>query len=1084
MAASGNSEHHSLLFHGLRVLVAGGGGFIGSHLAKRLLEEGASSVVIADQRPCPFGGPDELGRYCTRFVHADLRKPASCKRVLAIEPVDWVFIFAADMGGMGFIGGEGMSATIMRNNELINGSMLDACVHASVKRVLVASSACVYPVERQEVNATNLALKEEMAWPAHPQDAYGFEKLAAEQRALYFAESHSLDVRIFRFHNVYGPHGTWCGGREKSPLALLRKALALAELRTLGEAEGLLEVWGDGSQQRSYCYIDDAVRAILELAALSATQLQPFIVNVGSEELVTVTELAKCALRSAGVQTPLSYTGDRPVGVRARNSDNTLLRSLLHWQPSTPLAVGLDRSVPWLRREMRRWVESRSSNSSERKAALHELVSSTVFAGASAKLHDDNHQCTQQAMRFGVLLPVTSRPDPSSCLHGLEDLARSLLRTERASLLRGDLVLFVGVDDDDEPLLGGGVQQAIENVRDTPAVRALLQGFDEVAPAIDVRLRVFPVNAAGQVRRGEVCRLWDALACDAFEAGCDYAVLLGDDVVLQCEPGWIARVDASFEEVAERLQVRKGFGCVCLRDECFPGFPTFPVIGRTHYEIFGQVVPAVFVNQDFDPFLYQVYRRWNACAFARDSHMRNNIGGAQPARYRKRHVDWRFEVLDEAVARVQRYLDGEYVHPPPRHVTVDVVVPSYRCDPDSLVQFRDLVQCVGAEEAREAAPVSQPNTPPLHAMCVVVVDDPNPNTDQRYQKVLDTFESGEHAHLMRVRRNRTNMGASASRNIGLAECAADWVVFLDDDVLVDPQILRAYVRAIAAAPHRCGFVGLAEFPPPAGQLLPTAVHLAEVTFFWSVARWGTQLRELPWGVTANLCVRRIRDGVEFDTRYPLTGGGEDVDYCLRKRDASIGDTTDGSRGFGSAPDARVVHPWWNEGSPRPGRFFGWANGDGLLLDAFPQYCYRSWPNFVETASALLVLGVLLLFVGSAAGSSLLCAALYVVLLEVIMDYVRWMRVARSRQPDRCYEAAGRPTGVRLLMASCAATCAVKAASEVGHLWCQLRRGRLFNVCRRFHWFAHCWPHLIEEEKEKARIRFAVYMVGLAGAMLH
>jgi len=310
-----------------RILVTGAGGFIGHHLIARLKRDGhwvrGADLTRPEYEPSPA---DE-------FVEADLRRWENCLEVTA--GVKEVYALAADMGGMGFISAN--HASILHNNALINIHTLEAARQNGVKRYLYSSSACVYPEYRQN-DVDVVPLKEEDAYPAQPQDAYGWEKLIAERLCIHYSEEYAMETRIVRFHNIFGPLGTWTGGREKAPAALCRK-IAIAKL--MGGHE--IELWGDGQQTRSFCYIDDCVTGICKL--MNSDYRKPL--NLGQDRLITIDGLADIVAKIAGVEVTKRHIAG-PQGVRGRNSDNTRLQQILGWTPEISLEEGLARTYRWI----------------------------------------------------------------------------------------------------------------------------------------------------------------------------------------------------------------------------------------------------------------------------------------------------------------------------------------------------------------------------------------------------------------------------------------------------------------------------------------------------------------------------------------------------------------------------------------------------------------------------------------------------------------------------------------------------------------------------------------------------------------
>ena len=317
-----------------RILVAGAGGFIGGHLVRRLRRLGYLNIRAVDDKPLGVWHQQDPD---VENISADLRLRDACQEVMA--DVDFAFNLAADMGGMGFI--ESHKADCMLS-VLINTHLLMAARDRGVKRYFFSSSACVYAGEKQATPEIT-ALKESDAYPADPEDGYGWEKLFSERMCRHFTEDFGLETRVARYHNVYGPYTAYAGGREKAPAAICRKVIA-AELDGSNE----IEIWGDGKQTRSFLYIDDCIDGTLRL--MESDVRVP--INVGSSELVSIDQLVSIVERIAGVQLYRRYNLGAPKGVRGRNSDNTLVRESLGWEPSTRLAAGMAILYEWIKSEM------------------------------------------------------------------------------------------------------------------------------------------------------------------------------------------------------------------------------------------------------------------------------------------------------------------------------------------------------------------------------------------------------------------------------------------------------------------------------------------------------------------------------------------------------------------------------------------------------------------------------------------------------------------------------------------------------------------------------------------------------------
>ncbi len=331
-------------------LVAGAGGFIGGHLVQRLLAEG-HPVRAVDIKP--FSAWHQISPRAENIV-ADLSRLPECQA--ATRGMAEVFNLAADMGGMGFI--ETHKAECMLS-VLINTHLLLSARDAGVSRFFFASSACVYAAGHQ-TSPDVTALREQDAYPAEPEDGYGWEKLFGERMCRHFMEDYGIETRVARYHNVYGPHGTYDGGREKAPAAICRK---VAEAKFQGD--DTIAIWGDGLQTRSFMFIDDCIEGTLRL--MRSDVRQP--VNVGSAELVSINHLVDLVSSIAGIRVDRSHDLSAPQGVRGRNSDNTLIRASLGWAPSIPLQTGLSRTYRWIESELQAGLRAAASPRVARRSA-------------------------------------------------------------------------------------------------------------------------------------------------------------------------------------------------------------------------------------------------------------------------------------------------------------------------------------------------------------------------------------------------------------------------------------------------------------------------------------------------------------------------------------------------------------------------------------------------------------------------------------------------------------------------------------------------------------------------------------------
>ena len=316
----------------MKIVVTGAGGFIGHHLVKRLKSEGHWV------RGVDVKYPEFEDSAADDFQLADLRHFESCLQ--ATDDMDDVYQLAADMGGIGYITAN--HAFLTRNNTLINSHMLEAARVSKVDRYLYTSSACIYPSFLQESEDVT-PLREDEAVPADPEKGYGWEKLFAEQLTTYYHEECGLDVRIIRFHNIYGPLGTYDGGKEKAPAAICRKVAVAPD-------GGDIEVWGDGEQTRSFCYIEDCVEGLRRI--MESGYAKP--INLGTEELITVNQLVDAVCSAAGKTLTRQHDLTKPQGVRGRNSDNTILAEIIGWQPEIQISEGIKHTYDWIAGEIAR----------------------------------------------------------------------------------------------------------------------------------------------------------------------------------------------------------------------------------------------------------------------------------------------------------------------------------------------------------------------------------------------------------------------------------------------------------------------------------------------------------------------------------------------------------------------------------------------------------------------------------------------------------------------------------------------------------------------------------------------------------
>ncbi|NNJ70310.1 MAG: NAD-dependent epimerase/dehydratase family protein [Kiritimatiellales bacterium] len=311
-----------------KALVCGAGGFIGGHMVARLKDEGywVRGVDIKEHEFCTPLADD--------FVVGDLRDPQLVAKVVD-EGMDEIYQFAADMGGAGYIFTGEHDAGVMHNSALCNLNVLDEAARKKVGKIFYSSSACIYPEDIQ-TDPNNPGLRESFAYPANPDSEYGWEKLFSERLYLAYQRNHGIQVRVARFHNIFGPQGTWCGGREKAPAAMCRK---VAEAEDGGE----IEMWGDGEQTRSFLYIDECIEGVRRL--MESEVSDP--INIGSDEMISINGLAQMVADVAGKKIGLHHIPG-PLGVRGRNSENSMIHEKLQWSPSQPLRAGIEKTYAWI----------------------------------------------------------------------------------------------------------------------------------------------------------------------------------------------------------------------------------------------------------------------------------------------------------------------------------------------------------------------------------------------------------------------------------------------------------------------------------------------------------------------------------------------------------------------------------------------------------------------------------------------------------------------------------------------------------------------------------------------------------------
>lgn len=566
------------------------------------------------------------------------------------------------------------------------------------------------------------------------------------------------------------------------------------------------------------------------------------------------------------------------------------------------------------------------------------------------------------------------------------------------------------IDDDQEDQL----EEVRKSLSERPRVEKFISMMNRSHKRVD---GVFPI-----------CRVWDEMAKCAFENGADWIMLLGDDLQIECDNHY-QLFYRSFLTLEEK-GFPSFFGCPWWNDLSFPNFPTFPVVGRAHYRIFNALIPPKraknFVNQDLDPYLQRLYLKCGASPPVRRAVLVNTCGGNEdaPARYKRVTAqEWKDFVLEDQQV-LQHFLSSNMEALLPTKKLVDVVIPSFRLDMKYLVSICNII-----------VPES------WVTIFLVIVD--NPTLLQERGLTVKDLENellrscpGKN---IRVRNNERNMGAAASRNHGIDESSAEWILFLDDDLEPNRDILIRYDEAMSSVddenPEVLGFIGKVRFPRSASMnAWHAGVLMSYLTFMFEITDFPNY--ENPaWGVTANIMSRRLPN-VRFDTKYAKSGGGEDVDFCLKLKEKN------GDGIFVKVPEALVYHPFWE--TSFYSHFFNWAYGDSLLFTTFPYMTYYSYPNIVEFGLAVVCCA---LFFGAFKNGFIL------MLLCAVIDIMCDIFHDESFQQRSSLLEFQRSLEFRV-RAHILANSYVWIL-EMGRLWGHLTRAEIWNATRRFDWHCGC-----------------------------
>ena len=634
-------------------------------------------------------------------------------------------------------------------------------------------------------------------------------------------------------------------------------------------------------------------------------------------------------------------------------------------------------------------------------------------------------------VREGVLLTFRVKDD---AVDRVEALIQSLLSDPEAVL-----VVVVALDADEFTALAEFVSSALRPlVRPPHQLRVVANDPWRLTASSEEETLTFPV-----------CKFWDSMAHVAWELGASWVMLLGDDIKIDSDSArhHFRTIRDTFRTLAEQLGLPTPgctfCGCPWWSDRSFPGFPTFPVIGREHKAIFEGLIPRhrkdAFVNQDLDPYLQQLYRRYGLAPQMQNLFLKNCVGGnavanvqAHPRYTRVSANGWRDHVLEDHKPLGDWLRSQSTLSKVEGLCMVDVIVPSYRVEVAILERICSM-----------QVPFN------WRTKFIIILDNPDRLIELGYANDIEL-----EAHLRRhaggadvmVRANKCNLGAPATRNKGLELTAAEWVVFLDDDVLVEEKLLVHYAQRLddvlsndAEAQRVCGLIGLVQFPRKGADCRQQGILASHLTFAFEVADFEGY-NNPAWGVTANILVRRL-PGVILDLAYAKTGGGEDIDYCLRLAEAAGPGST-----FLTAPKAVARHDFWENPWPH---FRGWGRGDGALFDRFPSLTFRASLNFVECMAFALPLA-LVAFVLSAFPVCTAAAATFC--LAPVAEWIRRL-LAWDELSYRC-----QVSGVSFQIASLGRIVVVAAFSvfyesavESGRLVGHARRGQWHNVGRRFDW---------------------------------
>jgi hypothetical protein len=612
---------------------------------------------------------------------------------------------------------------------------------------------------------------------------------------------------------------------------------------------------------------------------------------------------------------------------------------------------------------------------------------------------------------WGLLIPICSfSTSLEECRCQLTALRESLLATTSPTD-RAKISCIFGIDTGDK-------------VYDTEEGKDLLFSlFDEFTVTVEILSNV----------HGKICKIWNVLANTAYAKHLEFMVLIGDDVRFDTS-NWKVEIEKCFYDISNESGLPLGVGCVAFNDNAFLGFPTFPVLHRSHMTVFDRMLPFQFINQGGDPYLFELYRRFGCARFADGVYLTNTLGGKlSSTRYVKRHIRWNNHILSGGIQTLEAKLGRK------SFLSLDVVVPSYRCDVDALVAISSL----------------RASVEDVNISFFLIVDNPTAPTI----KDILALECNTCNYNVKVIQHSGNFGASAARNTGLDYSNADFVLLLDDDVTPDKHILDAYIGAIMRYPDARVLVGATHFPTPM-SILTHAYFTSDLIGSFTMAE---KRRDPPWGVTANICVRGRTSKARFHLDYPKTGGGEDIDYCIRS-------TKSFPNCMVAVPGALARHPWWGGGGIRSlVHIKGWATGESQLLSAkvMDDYVYFAGPNGVEMALILPILTLWLALCGFEFHWLRLALVEHLVL---ILEACWHLSHVRGRLHVSIRDSVVMSTLIPVVAAL------VIMFQETARLIAHLRAHNFKNLFWRFDWVCGKNPAYVRKQIHFTMIRCSVYFM--------